>query len=128
MRISELSKRSGASQKALRLYESKNLLPPVPRNGNYRDYQAIHLEQVLLIRKAQNLGFKLQELQAIHQNPNSGFNWPELLKMLKLKRQQIHQKQKELAHSAFTLNALISELEGCPQAFGKLTHCDDVAP
>ncbi len=38
MRISDIARRSGASQKAIRLYEARGLLAPVPRVNRYRDY------------------------------------------------------------------------------------------
>ncbi|WP_369015287.1 MerR family DNA-binding transcriptional regulator, partial [Leclercia adecarboxylata] len=38
MRISDIARRSGASQKAIRLYEARGLLAPIPRVNRYRDY------------------------------------------------------------------------------------------
>ena len=122
MRISQLAQLTGASTKALRLYESKNLLPPVPRAGNYRDYQDIHLEQVLLIRKAQSLGFKLKELEAI-QPDAEGFNWPQLLVLLKHKHQLIQQQLAQLQSTAHSLSEIISELESCPELVSHLEDC-----
>ncbi|WLD58680.1 MerR family DNA-binding transcriptional regulator [Salinispirillum sp. LH 10-3-1] len=45
MRIVELAKLTGASLKAIRLYEAKGLLPLVARDGSYRRYEHRHLEQ-----------------------------------------------------------------------------------
>lgn len=122
MRISELAKLTGASTKALRLYESKNLLPPVPRSGNYRDYQDIHLEQVLLIRKAQAMGFKLKELQSI-QPGAEGFNWPQLLELLKHKQSLVQQQVQDLQDVSDALSLIIAELESCPELIGRLGAC-----
>ena len=38
MLISEVARRSGASQKAIRLYEARGLLATVPRINRYRHY------------------------------------------------------------------------------------------
>ena len=65
MRIGELGRLTGATPKALRLYEELGLLPAPRRLGSYRVYRREHLEAVVLIRQAQTLGFKLQELQQL---------------------------------------------------------------
>ena len=124
MRIGELSKLSGATLKALRLYESKKLLPPVPRIGQYRDYQRMHLDQVLLIRQAQALGFKLSELQAIQQDED-GFHWPQLLELIKHKQQQTLARIKALQELNESLEAVINELESCPISKSTLDVCSD---
>jgi DNA-binding transcriptional MerR regulator len=56
---------TGASPKALRLYEELGLLPKPKRSGSYRVYQQDHMDAVMLIRQAQSLGFKLRDLQAL---------------------------------------------------------------
>jgi DNA-binding transcriptional MerR regulator len=124
MRISELAKLSGASIKALRLYESKQLLPPVPRTGKYRDYQPVHLEQVRLIRQAQALGFKLSELQHIQQD-EAGFNWAQLLQLMRGKQQQIVNTLSELQALHDSLEEIICELETCPIASSSLQACSE---
>ncbi len=51
MRISEVSRLTGASAKAIRLYEARGLLPPVPRINRYRDYSARDVAWVQLTRR-----------------------------------------------------------------------------
>lgn len=63
--IGELARRTGASAKALRLYESLGLIPAPRRRGSYRVYEPVHEEAVRFIRQAQAVGFRLQELQAL---------------------------------------------------------------
>lgn len=63
MQIGALARLSGSTPRALRLYEELGLLPAPARQGKYRVYNATHLDVVRLIREAQALGFKLQELQ-----------------------------------------------------------------
>lgn len=65
LRIGQVSKLSGASPKALRLYESLGLIPVPARQGKYRVYGPLHVDAVLLIREAQALGFRLKELQQL---------------------------------------------------------------
>lgn len=125
MRIGELAKLSGASLKALRLYESKQLLPPVPRIGQYRDYQRAHLDQVLLIRKAQTLGFKLSELQEIQQD-EQGFHWPHLLQLMQHKQRQTQATINQLQTLNEALKEVISELESCPITRSRIETCEDI--
>ena len=61
MFINEASKRSGATQRAIRLYESRGLLN-VPRSGKYRVYNDKHIELIKVIKEAQTLGIQLSDL------------------------------------------------------------------
>lgn len=63
LQIGALAKLTGATPKALRLYEELGLLPSPARRGRYRVYGQLHLDTVHLIRQAQALGFRLRELQ-----------------------------------------------------------------
>ncbi|MGK5676908.1 MerR family transcriptional regulator [Micromonospora sp. URMC 106] len=50
MRISELSRRSGVTPRALRYYEEQNLLKPRRSAGGYREYDEAALHTVRHIR------------------------------------------------------------------------------
>jgi MerR family copper efflux transcriptional regulator len=67
LRIGQLARLSGASPKALRLYEALGLLSQPARQGAYRVYTQEHADVVCFIRQAQALGFKLKELHALAQ-------------------------------------------------------------
>jgi len=62
--IGELAKLTGATPRAIRLYETLKLLQ-VNRRGKYRLYDTSHVEFVQLIKEAQSLGVSLAELQAV---------------------------------------------------------------
>ncbi len=64
MYISEFSSLTGASCKAIRLYESIGLLPEAKRKGSYRVYDTTYVETVIQIKSAQALGFKLSEIKS----------------------------------------------------------------
>src|SRR4051812_3801775 len=51
MRIGELARRAGVSQKAVRYYERLGLVVPVRRSNGYRDYDDGHLRVVAEIRE-----------------------------------------------------------------------------
>lgn len=65
MYIGQLSKLTGASRKAILLYESIGLIPTPKRKGNYRIYGERDAGIVRTIKRAQSLGFQLKELLGI---------------------------------------------------------------
>jgi MerR family copper efflux transcriptional regulator len=63
MRIGELAMRAGVSAQTLRYYERRGLLDKNRRTpSGYRDYGAGAIRQVRFIRRAQDLGFTLDEI------------------------------------------------------------------
>src|SRR5438552_19021157 len=64
--IGEVARRSGASRKALRLYEAAGILPELRRTpSGYRVYDSETLGVLAFVRQAQRLGFKLGEIREI---------------------------------------------------------------
>lgn len=63
MYIGHLAKLSGATPKAIRLYESLGLIPSPCRKGKYRVYTYRSVSVVHMIRRAQAVGFSLVELK-----------------------------------------------------------------
>jgi len=67
MYIGKAAQLSGTTVKTIRHYEAIGLLPPPERLGQYRVYTQQRVELLTFIKCAQQLGFKLRELQAILQ-------------------------------------------------------------
>ncbi len=66
LKIGELAKATGKTQRALRLYEELGLLIPGTRTqGNFRVYAKEAIDRVLWITKLQDLGFTLQQIQEL---------------------------------------------------------------
>jgi MerR family copper efflux transcriptional regulator len=64
LRIGDLAKRSGKTQRALRLYEELGLLTPSERtSGGFRLYGVEAVARVEWIGKLQELGFTLEQIQ-----------------------------------------------------------------
>ena len=123
MKIGELARLTGASIKAIRLYEDMGLLSPVPRDGSYRRYDRRHLEQVVLIRQAQGLGFRLRELVTVPVL-HDGFDWQQLRALLEQKRASVQRTMTELQQKDKALQQVIDELDSCPEVMGQLTQCE----
>lgn len=112
MRIGQLTKQTGASQKAIRLYESMGLLGPVERRGAYRHYSAECLATVMLIRQAQALGFKLAELKRLVKG-NGQLHWQEALILLQEKRCTLARELARLTQQDLQLAVFEKELQSC---------------
>lgn len=64
MRIAEAASAAGVGVSTLRFYERRGLLAPTARTrGNYRDYDDEAVRRVRFIRRAQQLGFTLVEVE-----------------------------------------------------------------
>ncbi|HZO66551.1 MAG TPA: MerR family DNA-binding protein [Kribbellaceae bacterium] len=70
MRTSELADKVGVNAETLRYYERRGLLTQPPRTpGGYRDYPAGTVELLRFIKRAQELGFTLDEVgELVHLN------------------------------------------------------------
>ncbi len=66
LKIGELAKQTGLAVGTLRYYSDLGLLQPVQRGDNgYRYYSQSASQQVEFIKKAQTLGFTLEEIKQI---------------------------------------------------------------
>ena len=63
MRIGEIAAQADVNIQTLRYYERRGLLtPPSRRASGYREYGTDDVQRVRFIRRAQDLGFTLQEI------------------------------------------------------------------
>ncbi|MGF1757662.1 MerR family transcriptional regulator [Photobacterium sagamiensis] len=88
MYIGEVVKRSGASAKAIRLYEALGLLSGIKRQGRYRVYEEHDVEFIQLIKQAQKLGVTLSELKSLLVSRNT-LDWLAVMELLAHKQQAI---------------------------------------
>jgi DNA-binding transcriptional MerR regulator len=64
--IGEVARQTGLSVHAIRFYEAEGLLPEPARTGSgYRVFSPQTVEQLNFIRKAQALGFSLEEIRGL---------------------------------------------------------------
>ncbi len=109
MRISEVARRSGASQKAIRLYEARGLLATVPRINRYRDYSEQDLNLVLLIRQALVLGFRLADVAALRR-PEGSIDWDRVQALLASRQQAVRADLARLRQLDSALSDLRAEV------------------
>src|SRR4051812_30732572 len=73
LKIGEVSKRSGIGIETLRFYEKSGVLSrPVRSASGYRMYDSEVLERLAFIKRAQVLGFSLEEIRQIIREKSSG--------------------------------------------------------
>lgn len=113
MFIGEVAKRTGASLKAIRLYEALGLLGRVRRKGSYRVYSDENVRQVQMIRQAQTLGFRLSELEPVLRSGRGEPDWDQLLQQLNLKRASVRQEMKRLMQLEVELTQIVTEIQMC---------------
>lgn len=75
LKIGEVAKRSGIGVEALRFYEKSGLLDRPGRTyGGYRLYDESVLTRLAFIKKAQVLGFSLDEIRQLIEHKKAGEN------------------------------------------------------
>ncbi|MEE9100497.1 MULTISPECIES: Cd(II)/Pb(II)-responsive transcriptional regulator [Pseudomonas] len=66
MKIGELAKLTGCPVETIRYYEREGLLPEPSRSeGNYRQYDAIHVERLSFIRHCRSLDMTQDEIRIL---------------------------------------------------------------
>lgn len=91
MYIGKLARLSGATPKAIRLYEARGLLSAPMRRGKYRVYSDADIVLVHMIRRGQAVGFALDEMKDLISLRRKTGCFP-----LRLARTLIHGRRKRL--------------------------------
>lgn len=112
MYIGEIAKRTGASPKAIRLYENIGLLTHVRREGSYRVYNAEDVEFVKLIKQAQQLGISLSELQQLVVSRNT-LDWYAVMELLDHKQRKVNAEIEALKEMNKQISIYRTEIEEC---------------
>lgn len=73
LKIGEVARRAGIGVETLRFYERSGLLDrPARTEGGYRLYDAVALKTLEFIKRAQSLGFTLEEIKRIIAESRAG--------------------------------------------------------
>ena len=84
LNISKVAREAGVRPSAIRYYESIGLLPPAPRLGGWRQFDASAVDYIRVIRSAREMGFTLDEVRLLlhgyPQNTQPTERWAEMAK------------------------------------------------
>src|SRR6266511_5412400 len=107
--IGEVAKQTGASRKALRLYEAAGILPAPRRTAaGYRVYSEATLDLLVFIRQAQRLGFTLDEIKEIVAIKRAGrVPCPHVRELVRRKTHELDRRLLELGQLRDGLRALL---------------------
>ncbi|MCK5830249.1 MAG: MerR family transcriptional regulator [Methylococcales bacterium] len=113
MYIGEVSKLTGATPKAIRLYESMGLIPIPERKGKYRHYKNNDIGLIKIIKEGQQFGLKLSEIKQLinHSTSCDSIHWDNAIILMKKKSQEIDGDIKKLQQSKVKLDEIIRMLE-----------------
>ena len=90
MYIGKAAQLSGTTIKAIRHYEAIGLLPAPQRLGQYRVYTEQCVERLMFIKCAQQLGFKLKELQdVLKDHPGETLPWERAEAVISNKKHEL---------------------------------------
>jgi MerR family mercuric resistance operon transcriptional regulator len=108
LKISETAKVAGVNPQTLRFYERVGLLPkPKRTQAGHRLYSRATIEAVLLIKRAQALGFALKEM-------------PQLLRFLDKQSDDCSQLHNVLESKAEKIDRMIRDLQKTLRTLRKL--------
>ncbi|TWD83238.1 DNA-binding transcriptional MerR regulator [Kribbella amoyensis] len=114
MRIGELSRRTGVSERSLRYYETQGLLSSDRSHGGHRQYTESAVDRVILIQQLLAAGLssrKIGQLLPCMRDADGGPNQhatPALVTELKVERDRIDQMIIHLATSRTVLEDVIA--------------------
>lgn len=104
--IGRLARAAGVNVETIRYYQRVGLLaePPRPASG-YRTYPTDAVERIRFIKRAQKLGFRLQEIRELLELGEAGCR--DVQRRAQRKREQIDRQIADLLALRETLDALI---------------------
>ena len=111
MRIGAAAAQAGVNVQTLRYYERRGLLPRPPRRtSGYREFPADAVRMVRFIKRAQDLGFTLDEIE-------------ELLRLRTDRRRDRTRIRAVAARRVRDIERRIAELQAMNAALSHLVHC-----
>ena len=120
LKIGEVARESGVGIEALRFYERRGLLGrPARTESGYRLYDESVIQQLLFIKRAQAIGFSLDEIAAILAESASGqLPCQAVRQMARRKLAELDERLKELKRHRAELAEMLDEWDERGEAGG----------
>jgi MerR family mercuric resistance operon transcriptional regulator len=122
LKIGEVSQASGIGIEALRFYERSGLLgKPVRSASGYRLYDEGVLERLSFIKKAQTLGFSLDEIKRIISDARSGASpCDEVREIVRRRLAELDERMREMRRYRKELAQTLEEWDEVGRAPGHI--------
>jgi MerR family mercuric resistance operon transcriptional regulator len=120
--IAGAAKAAGVGVETVRYYQRRGLLREPPRMGaGYRRYEAQHIDRLRFIKRAQALGFSLNEIETLL-SLEDGTGRRNIQRIARARLTEIRARLADLRRLERTLTHLLRECEG-----EKTPHCPIIA-
>jgi MerR family transcriptional regulator, copper efflux regulator len=117
--IGALAKRGGVGIDTVRYYERSGLLAPKTRLASgYRRYSAAEVARLRFIRRAQGLGFTLNEIRELLALSSRR----DVARVKRAAQQKVIDVEQRIASLQRIRQGLVSLIEACP-GHGRAEHC-----
>lgn len=115
MKRGEVARLSGVNSETVRYYEQRGLISHPPRTaGGYRRYSEDYVERIRFVKRAQELGFTLEEIKellALRVDPDTDRS--EVKQRAEAKIVDIEEKMRDLEQMKHALTSLVATCSGC---------------
>ena len=114
LRTAEVAEQAGVNVETLRFYERKGILAEPPRRASgYREYPPETVERVRFIKRAQELGFSLREVQDLLElRQTARIKAGRVRKVAEAKLEEIEHKIRDLEAMKRSLTELLCACDG----------------
>ena len=110
--IGKLAEAAKVNFETVRYYESIGLMPrPTRTNGGQRDYDEEHIRQLIFIRRARELGFRIEEIRSLLALNRSGGPCPDVRAIATIHLADVREKLSALREME---QALAFAIDDCP--------------
>lgn len=118
LRIGTLAKRAGVNLETVRFYERRGLLPQPPRaDSGYRMYPSEAVRRIQFIKRAQEIGFSLKEIEELLRLRSSPHGMSaQVRRRAEAKIEDIESKIRTLRSMKSTLQKLSNACPACGPA------------
>jgi len=113
-KIGKAAQLAGVNKETIRYYERRNLIPePERMDSGYRLFSQRHVDQIRFIKRAQELGFTLSEIEdLLNLKMDEGTTCSEIKREAEQKYQDVISKIEDLQRIKATLTDLIDSCRG----------------
>ena len=114
--ISKLAKAAGVGIETIRYYQQRNLLPVPKSSGTYRHYPVALGQRIRFIKRAQQLGFSLEEISELLLLEDG----EDRTAIRHIAKDRLKEIQTELVNLTRMQNALLHLIDSCEHTGGEL--------